>query len=101
MSESADSTMVAKIKNTAVTTKIVIAPPTFCGPLNKAFRATITAPEVPAIQATGRQRREGSRPVGNSSNRKGAQESASVPPSASTREIVLGATSDPGSTTSA
>jgi len=61
----------------------------------------IAAPDMAVTQATNLQRREGSRPVGNSSTRKGAKLSPSGPPSSSTREIVRGATSDPGSTTSA
>jgi hypothetical protein len=52
-----------------------------------------------AIQAKKRQRRHCSRPVGNSSKRKGARVSDTGPPSR--WEIVRGAASDPGSTTSA
>jgi NADPH:quinone reductase-like Zn-dependent oxidoreductase len=59
------------------------------------------APAVAAAHARGRQRRDGRYPVGNSSNKKGAKASASGPPSPSTLELVRGAGSDPGSTTSA
>jgi Cation transport protein len=68
----------------------VIAPPTVSGLSNKRARAKSTAPETAAIHAMGRQRREGSRPVGNSRKRKGAKASASGPPSPSSREIVRG-----------
>jgi hypothetical protein len=76
--------------STAPIVMAVIVPPTLSGLSNKRKRAKSTAPEMPAIHAKGRQRRDGSRPVGNSSNRKGAKARASCPPSPNTREIVRG-----------
>jgi hypothetical protein len=100
-SESAEMPIAAKSAATTATVTAVITPPTCSGLSNKRMRAKSVPPEMAAIHDKGRQRREGSRPEGNSSNRKGAKASASGPPSPSTLEIVRGAGSDPGSTTSA
>ena len=93
--------MEAKITDTTTMAVMVIAPPTLSGLPKRRTRVRSIAPAVVEIQASGRQRGDGSCPSGNSNKRKGAMQRANGPPDSRRREIVLGAASDPGSTTSA
>ena len=68
--ESAERNMEAKITDTTAMVVMVIAPPTSSGSPKKRARTTSIAPAVVEIQARGRHRGDGSRPVGNSSRRK-------------------------------
>jgi hypothetical protein len=87
-----------KITDTTAKAAMLTAPPTWSGLSKKRTKNKSTAPAAVEIQARGRHRRDDSRPVGNSSMSKGARVSATCPPNPSTWEMVLGAASDPGST---
>jgi hypothetical protein len=69
-----------KSTSTVTTVAAVIGPPTSSGLSKKRLRDRSTAPDMAAIQAKKRQRRHCSRPVGNSSKRKGARVSDTAPP---------------------
>jgi len=103
----------AKSTITAAKSMVVIAspttPPTPNGfstgpnalPAKKTPRGSIAAPAAKTTHAKNLQRRDGSRPVGNSSKTKGMRVMSIPHPSPSTVLTARGAGSEPGSTTKA